>query len=73
MKLALAQMAMSASVKDNLEKSLYFCDRAAGSDLLFFPEIQLSLFFPQYEKQNVDEYCLTKDSDEVAALLEELR
>ncbi len=69
MKLALAQMAMSASVKDNLEKSLCFCDRAAGSDLLFFPEIQLSPFFPQYEKQNVDEYCLTKDSDEVAALL----
>ena len=68
MKLALAQMAMGASVKDNLEKSLCFCDRAAGSDLLFFPEIQLSPFFPQYEKRNVDQYCLTKDSDEVAAL-----
>lgn len=68
MKLALAQMAMSASVKDNLEKSLRFCDRAAGNDLLFFPEIQLSPFFPQYEKQNVDQYCLTKDSDEIAVL-----
>ena len=34
----------------------------------FFPEIQLSPFFPQYEKQNVDQYCLTKDSDEIAVL-----
>ena len=68
MKLALAQMAMGASVKDNLEKSLHLCDKAAGSDLLFFPEIQLSPFFPQYEKRNVDQYCLTKDSDEVAAM-----
>ena len=35
-------------------KSLLFCDQADGTDLLFFPEIQLSPFFPQYEKRNVD-------------------
>ena len=38
----LAQMAMETSVKDDLEKSLRFCDRAAGNDLLLFSEIQLS-------------------------------
>ena len=45
-KLALAQMRMTDSVEENLQKSLVFCDEAADSDLLFFPEIQLSPFFP---------------------------
>lgn len=41
MKLAMAQMSMSRSMDENLKKSLAFCDAAAGSDLLFFPEVQL--------------------------------
>ena len=41
MKLAMAQMSMSGSMDENLKKSLAFCDAAAGSDLLFFPEVQL--------------------------------
>ena len=68
MKLALAQMSMQSCMEDNLKKTLAFCEEAAGSDLLFFPEIQLSPFFPQYEKQEVSQYCLTKDSAEIAAL-----
>lgn len=44
MKIALAQMQMEESIEKNLEKSLAFCDKAAGCDLLFFPEIQLSPF-----------------------------
>lgn len=50
MKLAMAQMAMSADMAENLKNSLRFCEEANGSDLLFFPEIQLCPFFPQYER-----------------------
>ena len=56
MKIALAQMSMTADIAENLKKSLAYCDEAAGCDLLFFPEIQLSPFFPQYEKKNVELY-----------------
>ena len=66
MKLALAQISMTENMQENLEKSLLFCDFAKGNDLLFFPEIQLSPFFPQYEKRNVDRYCLTSDAEEIS-------
>ena len=68
MKLAMAQMAMSTDMAENLKKSLRFCEEAKGSDLLFFPEIQLCPFFPQYEKKNVDTYCLRPDAEEIRAL-----
>ena len=41
MKLAMAQMSMTGSMDENLKRSLAFCDAAAGSDPLFFPEVQL--------------------------------
>ena len=44
MKLAMAQMAMSTDMAENLKNSLRFCEEAKGSDLLFFPEIQLCPF-----------------------------
>lgn len=68
LKLAMAQCSMQKEMEQNLTKSLAFCDRAAGCDLLFFPEIQLSSFFPQYEAQDVGQYCLTEDSAAVQAL-----
>ena len=43
MKIALAQMSMTDKIEENLNKSLNFCDKAKDCDLLFFPEIQLSL------------------------------
>ena len=43
MKLAMAQMSMTGSMDENLKRSLAFCDAAAGSDLLFFPEVQLTV------------------------------
>ena len=58
MKLAMAQMSMTGSMDENLKKSLAFCDAAAGSDLLFFPEVQLTPFFPQYAGRNVDAYVV---------------
>lgn len=57
MKLALAQLSMEKDLEKNAAKSLRFCDEAKDCDLLFFPEIQLSPFFPQYEKQNADAGC----------------
>lgn len=65
MKIALVQLSMSKDINANLKKSLEYCDKARDSYLLFFPEIQLSPFFPQYEKQNVDRYCLKIESDEL--------
>lgn len=59
---------MQKEMEQNLTKSLEFCDRAAGCGLLFFPEIQLSPFFPQYEGRDVGQYCLTEDSAAVQAL-----
>ena len=60
MKIALAQMRMTGNVQENLEKSLKFCDLAEDCDLLFFPEIQLSPFFPQYERQDAEMYVMEK-------------
>ena len=45
-----------------------YCDEAAGCDLLFFPEIQLSSFFPQYEKKNVDAYAMGEDAEALRLL-----
>ena len=69
-KLAMAQMRMTDSIEENLQKSLNFCDEAADSDLLFFPEIQLSPFFPQYEKRNADQWCIQESAPELEALKE---
>ena len=73
MKLAMAQMSMSGSMDENLKKSLAFCDAAAGSDLLFFPEVQLTPFFPQYEGRNVDAYVVPADSPTVQAFADKAK
>ena len=65
MKLAMAQMSMTGSMDENLKRSLAFCDAAAGSDLLFFPEVQLTPFFPQYAGRNVDAYVVPAGSPTV--------
>ena len=68
MKLAMAQMSMSGSMDENLKKSLAFCDAAAGRDLLFFPEVQLTPFFPQYTGRNVDAYAVSGGQSDGAGL-----
>ena len=69
MKLAMAQMKMSNDIDENLKKSLEFMKQAKseGCDLIFFPEVQLSPFFPQYEKQDVAHYLMDEDGDVVRA------
>ena len=73
MKLAMAQMSMTGSMDENLKKSLAFCDAAAGSDLLFFPEVQLTPFFPQYAGQNADAYVVPAGSPTVQAFADKAR
>lgn len=65
MRIALAQLQMEAATEANLEKTLQSIERAAANkaDLIFFPEIQLYPFFPQYENRNVRQYVLTTDHD----------
>lgn len=70
MKLALAQMNMSEDGAENLARSLEALRESArqGADLVLFPEIQLSPFFPQYEGRSASGWLLTPESGEIAAL-----
>ena len=70
MKLALAQMKNEGTIKKNLEKSIFFIKEASenNADIILFPEVQLTEFFPQYEKQNVAKYRLQIDSEEIKSL-----
>ena len=69
MRIALAQMKNSGTMQDNLNKSIDLIRKAAKNkaDLILFPEVQLTEFFPQYEGKDVTEYRLKIDSNEVKA------
>ena len=64
MKIALAQMKTTAYMEDNFQKSVRLAERAAaeGADLICYPEIQLSPFFPQYPSRDASAYLLSRDS-----------
>lgn len=53
MRLAMAQGSMSRSLSENLEKSVDDMRMAAksGADMIIFPELQLSPFFPKYHSR----------------------
>jgi len=67
MRIALAQMKNEGNIQANLDKSIEFIRKAAQNraDLILFPEVQLTEFFPQYEGQDVRKYRLKIDSEEV--------
>lgn len=69
MKIALFQMKNEGSVEKNLEKSLQAIKKAAGNsaDLILFPEVQLTQFFPQYPGRDVRRLRVQPDSDIVRA------
>ena len=69
MRIALAQMKNEGTIEKNLKKSISLIKEAAdnNTDLILFPEVQLTEFFPQYEKKDVRQYRLQIDSDEVKA------
>ena len=64
MKIALCQMANAGKPAANLEKSIRAIKEAAenGADLILFPEVQLTEFFPQYPGQDVTQYRIPLDS-----------
>lgn len=70
MRIALAQIKNAGTVKDNLDKSIECIKEASenNADLILFPEVQLTEFFPQYKGQDVSQYRLKLDSKEVKML-----
>lgn len=58
MKIALAQMKMFRDIQTNYKKPIQLIREASeqGAELICFPEIQLSPFFPQYPDRDVSEY-----------------
>jgi predicted amidohydrolase len=65
MKLAMFQMKNTGSVQDNFERSLKALKSAArnGADLILFPEVHLTDFFPQYSGKDVSSYGLSLESN----------
>ena len=70
MKIALAQMKIDTDIEKNFQKSLQLIREAAEkkADLICFPEIQLSPFFPQFPDCDVSEYVMTEDSSYVKGI-----
>ncbi|MBR1931923.1 MAG: carbon-nitrogen hydrolase family protein [Lachnospiraceae bacterium] len=64
MKIALAQMKMDSDRERNYRQSLQLIKDASdcGAELICFPEIQLTPFFPQYEGKNGEAFCIRLDS-----------
>ena len=69
MRIALVQMSNSGSIELNLEKSINAIQEAAGhgADLVLFPEVQLTEFFPQYPGQDVKKYQTPLNSPVIEA------
>ena len=61
MRLALVQMPNYGSVELNLKKSLHAIETVSeqGVDLVLFPEVQLTEFFPQFPGQDVSKYAVS--------------
>ncbi|MFM2480112.1 carbon-nitrogen hydrolase family protein [Celerinatantimonas sp. YJH-8] len=63
MKIALVQQQLTRSMDGNLLQALDAMDEVAenGADVICFPELQLTPFFPQYSGLDVSEYALPLD------------
>lgn len=75
MRLAMAQMNMTDSVPGNLRTTLNMMERAKtdGADLIFFPEIQLSPFFPKYPGRDAARWRMRPDGPEVREIQDACR
>ncbi len=75
MRLALAQLRLTASLEENLLHALSAMEMAAkeGAELIFFPEIQLSPFFPQYAGRDVSEYLVTLEHEAIRRIRDKCR
>lgn len=63
-KLALAQISISDSMEENLQKAVRSIQEASnrGASLILFPEVQLSPFFPQYKGRSAECYLVSFES-----------
>ncbi|MGN1362488.1 MAG: carbon-nitrogen hydrolase family protein [Methanobrevibacter sp.] len=70
MKIALAQMEISNIIDENYEKSIDFIINASynDADLICFPELQLTPFFPQYEKVDTKDYVMDLKSEYIKGI-----
>ena len=75
MKIALYQMKISADPRLNCCRSLEQIRMAAeqGAQLICFPEVQLSPFFPQYEGIDASAWCIPWDSPVIHAFCDACR
>lgn len=75
MRIALAQMRMVSDMEENYQKSIDLIAEGSrrGADLICFPEIQLSPFFPQYANQDVSSYVMTLEHPYVKGICEACR
>ncbi len=74
---------MTNDIERNLNKNLQFLDLADEhkADLIFFPELAMTLFFPQYPKREVggalnhipDEFALDIEDSRIYAMVERCR
>ncbi len=74
MRLSMAQMSMVNDIERNFNKALQFMDLADEhkADLLVFPEVALTPYFPQFAKKDVGS-ALNKTPDEFALPLSDRR
>ena len=72
MRLVLAQMKMDSDMESNYNKSIRFMKAASeqGADFICFPEIQLTPFFPQYEKLDGSLYSILPESPYIKGICE---
>lgn len=70
MRLAVIQPKVVSDLHRNLERSLELMRLAAekGADVVCFPELQLSPFFPRFEGRDASRYAVTVDDDAVVEL-----
>ena len=65
MKIALVQPVIGHNMEENLLKSLASMDSASskGANIICFPEIQFSPFFPQFPGKDVSKYAIAIDHE----------
>jgi predicted amidohydrolase len=72
MKLAMAQISLSNDIENNYKKTLEYIENSKGCDLIFFPEVQLTPFFPQYEAKDL-KFKLGKSIEELSLTLDDVK
>ncbi len=75
MKIALAQLQCVSDMDANLEQSLLAMSSASasGAELICFPEIQLSPFFPQYPRRDVTQYAVSLEHTAITRMQKQCR